>query len=236
MSSPKPTGKSTKIPPRGLGGASNKATPVLAAKASKIRESDRRRAEGLLDLIARRKDRIAEDFYEIGKALRELQQKKLYLALGHASFSEMLDERKTMSLSSAKKLIEVVSKVPLEQAIALGPEKAYALARYAAATPQLDTPASLLEIGAEIDGKKVAEASLRDLAQAAKKARAKTKPVRAANPEEAAAAQAGREVSAWLRAHRVRGARVDAKRGAKGYRITIDLPVTSSAALVSIRS
>ena len=64
-----------------------KATALAAvAETSKIRDADKRHAETLLSLIERRKARISEDFYEIGKALRELQQKKLYVAAGFASF------------------------------------------------------------------------------------------------------------------------------------------------------
>lgn len=208
---------------------------ALANKAIKIREADKRRAEEMLAAIARRKERIAEDFYEIGKALRELSRKKLYLALGHASFEEMLAARDVMSLTSAKKLIAVVEKVPLEQALALGPEKAYALARYTDATPELDTPAGLLEGEATIGGKKVADASVRDLREATKKARAKSGKKHAASPEEQAASKAAREVSAWLRSQKVRGATVTAKRAAKGYLLTIELPVASSSALLASR-
>src|SRR5262245_8609333 len=80
-----------------------KTSPTKAPKASKAKGAKAlvvevaavapaavRRAEELLDLIARRKARIAEDFYEIGKALRELSKKKLYAVLGHRSFGEML--------------------------------------------------------------------------------------------------------------------------------------------------
>jgi hypothetical protein len=215
--------------------AKKEAAPVLAATATKIREGDRRRAEELLASIARRKERISEDFYEIGKSLRELLRKKLYVALGHESFAEMLAARNVMGAMTAKRLIEVVEKVPLEQALQLGPEKAYALARYTEATPELDTPAGLLESGAEIGGKKVADASLRDLTRAGKEARARTKPKRAASPEQTAAVKAARDVSAWLRGHKVRGASVTAKRGAKGHEVVIVLPVASAAVLAAIR-
>lgn len=224
LSMPKPSSKPAKKP-----------AVVLAATATKIRESDKRRADELLASIARRKERISEDFYEIGKALRELLRKKLFVALGHKSFAEMLAARDVMSAMTAKKLIAVVEKVPLEQALQLGPEKAYALARYTEATPEPDTPAGLLESGVEIGGKKVADASLRDLTRAGKEARAKTKPKRAASPEQAAATKAVRDVSAWLRGQKVRGASVTAKRGAKGHEVVIVLPVASAAALTAIR-
>jgi hypothetical protein len=39
-------------------------------------------------LIARRKQTITEAFYDIGEALREISRKKLYGALGFASFEK----------------------------------------------------------------------------------------------------------------------------------------------------
>ena len=45
-----------------------------------------RRAEDLLLLIDRRKEQILDDFYDIGMALREILEKKLFEALGYASF------------------------------------------------------------------------------------------------------------------------------------------------------
>ncbi|MBK8257912.1 MAG: hypothetical protein IPK82_35255 [Polyangiaceae bacterium] len=211
------------------------AAPALTAKATKVREGDKRRAEELLASIARRKERITEDFYEIGTALRELLRKKLYVALGHASFADMLSARNVMGAMTAKRLIEVVEKVPLKQALQLGPERAYALARYTAATPELDTPAGLLESGAKIGGKKVADASLREITQAGKQVRAKTKPNGAASPEQTAAEKAVREVGAWLRGRKVRGASVTAKRGANGHEVVIVLPVAAAAVLTAIR-
>lgn len=69
----------------------------------KVRDADKRRAEALLAGIARRKVRISEDFYEIGLSLSELLKKKLYFALGHGSFEEMLKAHDVMSWSRAQK-------------------------------------------------------------------------------------------------------------------------------------
>lgn len=213
--------------------ASVKSTLAVHKEATKIREADKRDAESLLELIARRKARISEDFYEIGKALRDLLKKKLYLALHFKSFKEMLQKRDVMSVTAAKKLIAIVSSVPVEKALALGVEKAYALARYTAATPELDTPALLLDSNAEVGGKKVTEASVRDLTRATQGVHAKTKP-RKASPEEAAATKAARALTAWLRTHKITGATATAKRSGKTYRLLIDLPLSASATLLAI--
>jgi len=219
-----------KAPPK----RSPKAAVAVHKEATKIREADKRDAESLLDLIARRKARISEDFYEIGKALRDLLKKKLYLALHFKSFKEMLQERDVMSVTAAKKLIAIVSSVPVEKALTLGVEKAYALARYTAATPELDTPALLLDSNAEVGGKKVTEASVRDLTRATQDVSAKTKP-RKASPEEAAAAKAARALTAWLRSHKITGATASPKRSGKTYRLILDLlPLSASAALLAI--
>jgi hypothetical protein len=227
MAKPKPKPKRSSAP------AKTTALAVVG-ETTKIRDADKRHVETLLSLIERRKARISEDFYEIGKALRELKQKKLHFAAGFASFGEMLKARDVMSLTSAKKLIAIVASVPVEKALALGVEKAYALARYTAATPEPDSPALLLDADAEVAGTKVSVATVRDLNLASKKARAKTSPKRAVNPKEAAAAKAARDVSIWLRAHKIRGANVTTKRVEKAYRIFVELPVPAAATLTSV--
>lgn len=209
-------------------------TLTVHKEATKIREADTRDAEALLGLIARRKARISEDFYEIGRALRDLLKKKLHLALGYASFKEMLQKRDVMSVTAAKKLIAIVSSVPVEKALSLGVEKAYALSRYTAATPEPDSPALLLDSGAEVGGKKVTEATVRDLTRAVQSVNAKTKPARKASPEEAAATKAARALTAWLRSHKITGATASAKRSGKTYRLILDLPLSASAALLAI--
>ncbi len=216
--------------------AAKKAIQTVRADAVKIREADRKRAESLLGLIARRRERIAEDFFEIGKALRELLQKKLYVALGFESFEAMLTERDVMSLAQAKKLIQVVSHVPIEKALALGPEKAYALTRYAAATPELDTAASLLDAGAKVGGKRADEASLRDIERATREVRKKSAPKPVLSPEQKAAAKVAFDLLAWLRKQKVRGAAVVAKREKGAYRLFVELPLEGAAVLLALRT
>jgi hypothetical protein len=64
---------------------------ALAADAKKQLATNKRRGQSLLALIERRKDRITEDFYDIGEALRELLNNKLYAALGFDTFEQLLD-------------------------------------------------------------------------------------------------------------------------------------------------
>jgi hypothetical protein len=114
----------------------------------------RARGESLLKHIGERRADIARSFYDIGSALRELNDKKLYASLGHASFDAMLEMRGLMTPQYARRLIEVVRSFDLAQAKRLGPEKAYALARYAARTKQEDKPTAYIAHGFPVGGRR----------------------------------------------------------------------------------
>ncbi|WP_437310232.1 hypothetical protein [Sorangium sp. So ce388] len=218
--------------------ASNASAPAsgalarVRAEATKGGAAAEKRAQALLELIERRKARIAEDFYEIGEALRELQRKKLYLALGHASFGEMLKARNLMGLTQAKKLIGVVAALPRDRALALGPEKAYALTRYTAATPEVDTPAWLLDQGATVAGKSLEEISVRELAAEAGKVRAQAAGPKRRDPEEQRARSAARAAQAALRKRGAKGATVEAHRAKGGFWLRVEVPLEAAAALL----
>jgi hypothetical protein len=205
---------------------------AATGSTEKIAAADRKRAEALLLLIERRKARIAEDFYDLGEALKEIQHRKLHLALGHASFADLLRARGIMGLSQAKKLIEVVSTLPRDQALKLGAEKAYALARYTAATPELDTPQSLLDQGAKIGGKPIAEISVRDLAVATGKVRAKTGKATPKSDGEREAEQAARKVQAWLRKGGAKGATAEAQKVKGAWWVRLELPADAATRLL----
>ncbi len=112
------------------------------------------RAVDLLGKIATRKDDIARAFYDIGTALAELHEKKLYGALGYATFDAMLEDRDMMSGQYARRLIQIAGAFDREQAQRLGPDKAYALVRYVARTKQADDPAEYLLEGFPVPGGK----------------------------------------------------------------------------------
>ncbi len=152
----------------------SKASLIERTKAAALARNTARLAE-LEALIRRRMTEVVEHFYDIGEALREITEHKLYAARGHRSFNAFLAAEGLMSARQAAKLIAVVRRVPREQALALGQEKAYALVAYTDATPDDDSPTSLLAEAAPIDGKPVAEASVGDIKSA-------TRTVRAAAP------------------------------------------------------
>jgi hypothetical protein len=204
---------------------------ALQGDAVKASSAAEKRAELLIGLITRRKARIAEDFYDVGVALQELQKKKLYLALGHASFADLLRARDILGLSQAKKLIEIVSSLPRDKALQIGPEKAYALARYTAATPEPDTPAQLLDEGAAVAGKRLGDLSARELTEATGKVRAKAAGPKRRDPAEQQARAAARTAQAALRKRGAKGATVEARRANGGWWLRVEIPVEAAAVL-----
>ena len=191
-----------------------------------------RRCEELLAEIARRKQRIAEDFYDIGLALREIKKKKLYAALGHRSLTSLLEARGVLGKSQAAKLIAIVEHLPKSKALGEGIEKSYALVRLAAATPALDTAAEVAAEGVVVRGKRadVAGLSGRGVSELARKVRsvhAKRDPARAAT--KTALAKLARVL---------RAAGVDATvalRGAGGSaRIAVELPAAQLPTFASL--
>jgi hypothetical protein len=228
--------------PRGVAARKKKAsTKKLSSglvKAQRERQKRIARAEELLDLITRRKGRIAEDFYDIGEALRELLKSRLYVDLGHESFAEMLEARGVLGETQAHKLIAVVSSFPRKQALEIGHEKAYVLTRLAAATSEPEAPATLLDSGKVIEGKAVAEASLRDLEDVRRKLNAKRRkkqPARELSPEAREMRALEGSLRAWFSRKAVRGVHVELiKQGGK-WVARATLPLASAKKLVHAR-
>ncbi|MGZ3456488.1 MAG: hypothetical protein ACXVEF_43185 [Polyangiales bacterium] len=209
--------------------ATKKASAVkkLAKRGAVATSAASRRAEELLALIERRKQRISEDFFDIGVALREIERKKLYVALGFASFAALLEARKVMSERTARKLIEIVEAVPRGTAIDLGSEKAYALARLVATTPDLDSVDTVLAKGVRVRGKKTAvgKLSANQIEAVARKVRPKKE--RAGEKEARALA---RTVQASLRARGAPHATAEAIRRGSEWWITVSAPVGEAEA------
>ena len=134
-------------------------------------------AETLLARIGKQKVRATEAFYDIGGALRQLLDQKLYAALGYPSFEELLAARDVMDVTQAKKLIEVHRKFSRDRALLVGPEKAYALARYAARTKADDAPEDFIDKGFPIGGRRrpVRDVSVRAVLEATRTAVARQK-------------------------------------------------------------
>ena len=183
-------------------GTASKLSLIERTKAAALARNLARLAE-LVALIRRRMTDVVESFYDMGEALREVVEHKLYAAAGHASFKAFLAAERLLSARQAAKLIAVVRKVPREQALALGQERAYALVAYTDATPDDDSAAGLLAADARVGEKPVTRASVREI-QAATRAvnaseRAKRPPTEARRAKEKADAALVKTVKAALR-------------------------------------
>lgn len=220
--------------------AAKKATTKALATTKKVAldgvkqsAAAQKRLASLLEMIERRKARIVEDFYDIGVALREIVDKKLYLQAGYASFGDLIDGRKIMGKTQAFKLVAIARAVPRETAIEVGSEKAYELVRLTEQTPEPDTVGDLLAAGVRgpKDGRAVdvSKLSSREIAQKRRElAKAKTKPA----PDEVAARRAARAAQAALRKAGL-AATVDARKEGKGWLAVVHLPLARLDALVA---
>lgn len=95
-----------------------------------------------INLIARRRLRISEDFFEVGLALARLKKPSALEALGHPTFQVLLQVELDMSVTKAERLIAMVTKAPRELVTRLGQDRVSALMALADATPADDTASS----------------------------------------------------------------------------------------------
>jgi len=196
------------------------------------------RAESLIEVIGKQKRNIARAFYDLGMALRELSDKKLYAALGYDSFDQMLAERDLMGGTQARKLIEVVRVFERTRALELGPEKAYALARHVARTKQDDNVDEFVKRGFPIGGHRrpLDEVSAREITDATRVAVRKQKGQHGASERARKDAETiARHVKAALRQRTQDDAQVELtyRRGSWWLRVT--LPAEMSIAALDIK-
>jgi hypothetical protein len=123
---------------------------LVVRRATSAADESRARAEALLAKIVRRLARIRQDFYTIGMCLKELRDARLFVALGHRTFEHLLASRRLVGRTQAYKLMAIVEHVSRDKAIELGEEKAYALARFAAAAPDVETVEAVVERGIDV--------------------------------------------------------------------------------------
>lgn len=145
-------------------------------KAKQARLAKEARAD--IALVKRRQTRITEDFYDIGEALVRLKQPGVAEAIGRSTFRELCETDLGMSLSTADRLIAIVTQIPRDEAQRMGQQRALALLDLARATPEADTPAQLETSTRTLpSGKKLApgQATTREILAAAKELR-ETKP------------------------------------------------------------
>lgn len=180
-------------------GISGKSALIERTRAASL-ERNRSRLAELVALIRRRETEVTEGFYDIGEALREIVDHKLYAVGGYKSLGAFVEAEGLMSDRQATKLIAVVRGVPRERALQLGQEKTYALLSYANATPEEDSPAALLDVDARIGETLVASASVREIEAATREARAKARAARPRTSAQRAQAKADAALEKSLRA------------------------------------
>jgi hypothetical protein len=201
------------------------STPLpfsLSADAKAVTAA-RCEAEELLELIQRRKERIAEDFYDVGIALRRLSRKRMYAAIGYRTFRQLLIARRVMSKTSATKLITIVDAMSRERAVSLGAERAFAVARLIARAEEGTTVDEILARRVSIDGNDavVGELSVRQISRIA----AGAVPPKVLKPKERDARNAARRVQWALRKAGVDGATARAFRRNGTWHLNVDLSV-----------
>lgn len=182
-------------------------------------------AEGLVRDIAKRRARIAEDFYEIGVALEKLSKPKLYKSLGYVSFEKLLQARRVMSRVQAVKLISVAQAYPKKLALRLGVEKGYALIRYTAATPAVDVARILASANALVGGKRVLQLSAKELRDETKRLTSGPAP---SDEDVKAARRSARELQRRLRAKGAKSAKVRAERDGARWKLQIEVDASEA--------
>lgn len=184
------------------------------------------RAAALLASIARRKARIAEDFYGLGEELRELRDKELYRKVyGFATWDEFLEKRAVYSPTQARKLIAIVRGLSKKRALELGVEKAYAAVSLAKATAAKDSADEIFDEGHKVGSKRPKDATVDDLEAAAKGARKSAKKLASEKIVTAAERERKKRRDAGIKALRAKlaSARIPANPEAKRDGVVIAL-------------
>jgi hypothetical protein len=95
------------------------------------RSADERRASVLVDFLLRGKKALDRSFYDMGLALRELAEGRLYKTLGFPSLGAMLLATEIATRREAAQLIAIVDHLPRRKATAIGFAEASAVAEAA---------------------------------------------------------------------------------------------------------
>lgn len=97
-----------------------------------------------IDLVKLKQTQIVDAFYEIGQALARLKADGVAQAVGHARFADLVEQELEMSVTTAERLIAIVTHVRRSDALRWGQDKSSALAELAKATADAnDSPATI---------------------------------------------------------------------------------------------
>src|SRR5690348_15670448 len=108
-----------------------------AMPAALVKRAEEKHAEALarvreqagadIDLVLRRRGQISDAFYDIGEALQRLARDGVAKAIGAESFEKLCEQRLGLSLTTASRLISIVTRVRRQDAVRWGQEKTAAL-------------------------------------------------------------------------------------------------------------
>ena len=227
--------KKTAVVARSL---ADNAASAHEARVARLKLTGERSITRVRDL----RERIEDDFLEIGQELTRLDDPSVVEALGYESFEALCDEALEMSLAKAKQLIAITTRLTVELARSLKQDRAAALLALVDATPEEDSPEEVLKATLKLpDGAKlyVDKASTKEIwdaarllrraaaAKAEKRGRGRT-----VSPEEQATATAITKAIGRVKA--LDGTEVTLKAGAKGRgaRLVVAVDVALFARLV----
>jgi hypothetical protein len=221
---------------RGVVRRPSPARPVadLVAEAQANQEVLRREAEALLAIVEQHKAGIGVSFYEIGRALTELLDRKLCVVVGYKTFAAMVVQRKLMSPSLAWRFVAIYRSIPKGLAQKLGPERAFEWLRVLRleAGPQAE-PAAVQSLAAakpEVAGRPVTELSSSDLAAFREKMKQRQAAARR-DPGATEAHRAARALAQRLGHLGAADARVTVRFSRNAWRIRAEMSVADAKAL-----
>jgi hypothetical protein len=214
-----------------------KSKGLTRSDVQTMTKTARANGEELITRVQHLKAGIAQGFYEMGKCLAELFERKLHAAMGYGSFEALLDDRGLMSSMQAYKLIEVAKNFSRVDAARLGPEKAYALVRHVVRTKQDDDPAEYLLEGFPVGGRRkpIDEVTAKDIRDATRTAVSRHKGQRGESERARRDAEAVERKAHATMERRTKGdaeTRLVFRRGA--WRLHVELPVAMAGAALRL--
>lgn len=200
---------------------------ALVAAATKSAAATKKEAEKLLRRAKRLESASDAASHAFGRELAKLTPPAIHQALGAKSFDALLRAHFTLSPRQADKLVAAAPAYARKIFDQLGLERAHALVRYVALTPEKDVAETLARLDAEIDGRRISESSVTDLERAI----AKLRPPKKRTPEERAAARAAAQAQRAARQKGAKKATARATRDGGTWYLDIRIPLDQAAKL-----
>lgn len=121
--------------------AAAKAKPPQKSRSQRLREKGR----AAISLIRKRRATLADDFLDVGEALRALKGDGVFEALGRADFDELCARDLDLAESTVDAMIALSDRIGHDLERDLGRDRASALLALVDAVPADDRPLNLLD-------------------------------------------------------------------------------------------